>query len=228
MIIAENVINTKGVFILSSNHIELSDRAHFRRVREVISEIAEYEGININNYDLYNIRAYDTHGENLKGKNVTYNTEGNYSCWVLDNRYDMFEVSSKSNKKGSSYGNFIFFSFNQGFQYFQFGLLDVHLDVEETKHSRFITEKVHYKPYGKYNITFEGDVNHITKVEYGHKFTPGNRSNEHSFVFDSYNSRKLRGYKLSQYDIFKSIGISNTDSEKLVGKSPVPIYRKTK
>lgn len=211
---------------MSKNDTPLHKRAHFRRTREVITEIAKYEGINIQDYDLFAIRAYDTHGENLKGINVSYNTEGNYSCWVLDNRYDMFEVPAKTNEKGSPYGEFLFFSFNQNFQYFQFGTMSVKLNIPETKRTRFITEKILYRPFGKYMITFEGAINHITKVEYGFKFTPGVRSDEHNFAYDSYNSRKKNGYQKTQYDILASVGIMEINPEKLVGKTEVPIYKK--
>jgi hypothetical protein len=204
----------------------LKDRAHFRKIREVITEIAKYEKINIQEYDFLSIRAYETYGENLKGKNVSYNTDGNYSCWVLDNNYNFFEVPAKTNEKGSPYGEFLFFAHNIVHDYYQLGTMKVSLDKNKTIKTKFVTEKIHFKPCGKYIITFQGAINHINKVEYGHKFTPGVKSNEHNFAFDSYNSRKKNAYGKTNQNILESLGINGINPEKLISKDKVKVYNK--
>jgi hypothetical protein len=205
----------------------LHERAHWRRIREVIAEIATYERFNINDYDLLRITAYDTEGENQKGKNVSYNVEHNLSCWVLDNRYDMFEVPHKSNKPGSPYGKFLFFAYNTSFKYYQFGELVITLDASESRRTKFVTEKVIYSPYGKYDIVFQGSKNNITKQEFGYNYAPGLPSSEHNFSFDSYNARKT-AYKTDSYKILKTLGVVTTGLTKVIDKGRVKIYGKNK
>ncbi|MGI6758316.1 MAG: hypothetical protein ACOX40_00755 [Bacilli bacterium] len=93
-----------------NSSIPLHKRAHFRRTREVIKQLAKYENINIADYDLFSMRVFETIGQTYKGRNVRYNTVNGDSCWVADNRYDVFEVPSKRNKKGSPYGEFLYFT----------------------------------------------------------------------------------------------------------------------
>jgi hypothetical protein len=205
----------------------LHARTHWRRTREVISEIAKYERFNVEDYDLFSMVAYDTIGQNQKGKNVSYNTHKGLSCWVLDNKYEIFEIPNLRNKKGSPYGNFLFFAYNSSFNYYVFGEMDVKLDGEETRRTKFVTENVHYEVYGKYDIVFTGRDNNITKQEYGAQFDPGMPSNEHTFTFDSFNERK-KAFRTSAYKILKDLGVSNVAPNKVIGKGKVEIYKKNK
>jgi hypothetical protein len=210
--------------------LPLHKRTHFRKIREVIIEIAKYEGFNSRDYDLFNMAVYETVGENLKGKNVSYNIDGGYSCWVKDNKYDIFEVPSVRNKKGSPYGEFLFLAYNRSFQYYLFGWMKVTLDVSDTIRSRRVVEDVYFKNYGKYLIVFETHENNIHKEEYGSKFDPGVQSDEHNFSFDSYNTRK-KAYRTDSYKIIKSVDPSfrgTSNPNKVVGKSKVPVFNKNK
>ena len=209
-----------------SKDIPLHKRTHFRRIREVIKELGEYEGYDMNYYDLMNIRAYDTIGESLKGRNVSHNIKNNRSCWVADNQYDIFEVPNKRNKEGSPYGNFLYLAFNKSFQYFIFGEVNVSLDIEKSKHEKRIIENVQFKNSGKYDITFEqgSSENHIHKAETGKTFDPGEASNTFNYDFDKYNSRKI-AYKTDKYKILSSIGIKTLDPGKIVGDNQVIIYK---
>jgi len=211
-----------------NNILPLKDRAHFRRIREVISEIAKCENINILNYDLCDIQAYDTMGENLKGKNVSYNTEGNYSCWVGNNNYEMFEVPAKGNRKKSPYGDFLFLAINKNYDYYLFGSMVVALDEYQSTMLHSVIETVCYKPYGKYSIVFTDSENYIVQQEYGYKFIPGVRSDEHNFSYDSYNTRKKYGYNTSEHEILESLGVNNLKTNKLVSSDAVPIYKHNK
>jgi hypothetical protein len=210
-----------------SKDVSLHQRAHFRRIREAITEIAEYEGIDIGRYDLFNMSVYETDGENMKGKNVGYNISNGFSCWVRDNRYEVFEVPSKNNFPGSPYGEFVFFAYNSSFDYYLFGKLSISLDKEETIKTRYISEDVFFKLYGKYDITFDQRSNHIHKVQNGNSFDAGVRSSAHTFDFDSYNNRK-RAYKADKYKILSALGVKGAQSGKLVGSNPVKVYRRKK
>jgi hypothetical protein len=208
----------------------LHKRTHFRKIREVIIELAKYEGFNPREYDLYKMAVYETVGENLKGKNVSYNIKNGYSCWVKDNKYDIFEVPSIYNEQGSPYGNFLFLAYNRSFNYYLFGYMEVSLNKSETIRTRYVSESVFFKNHGKYDIIFETHDNHINKVEYGSNFDPGVESSEHNFDFDSYNTRK-KAYRTDRYKIIKKIDPNfrgTSDPNKVVGKKAVSIYNKNK
>jgi hypothetical protein len=211
------------------NDIPLHKRIHYRKVREAITELADYEGFDINDYDLFKMTVYETTGENLKGNNVTYNVAKGRSCFVFNNWYDVVEVPSKSNKPGSPYGEFLFFIYNSSFQYHIFGSMKVVLDVPRTRDTGMVQEYAHFKNHGKYEIVFGGgnSDNRIHKAEYGSNFDPGTVSNEHNFSFDSYNSRKI-AYKTDRYKILAFAGVRNTDPYKAVGNDAVKIYKKSK
>jgi hypothetical protein len=206
------------------NDIPLHKRIHFRRVREVITEIAEYEGFNPGDYDFFKMTAYETVGENLKGKNVSYNIKNGRSCFVYNNKYDVVEVPSLSNRQGSPYGRFLYFIYNSSFHYHVFGEMTVTLDAEASRRSGTIHESVHFKNYGKFDVIF-GEENKIHKSEYGSLFDPGADSDEHNFGFDTYSSRK-KAYKTDRYKILASIGVKNTDPYKAIGRNEVKVYKK--
>ena len=204
----------------------LYKRVHFRRIREVFTEIGNYEGLDPNDYDLTNMRVYETYGENLKGKNVSYNVDDGSSCFVLDNRYEFYEAPSISNNPGSPYGKFLFLAYNTSFDYYLFGVMTVKLDANESRRTMDLVETVYFKNQGKYMITFQKNDNYIKKVENGNKFAPGLRSTDHNFDFDSYNSRK-KAYKTNRHKILESIGVKNlVSNKKIAGKDPVAIYKK--
>jgi len=210
--------------------IPLHKRTHFRKIREVMNEIARYEGFNIHDYDFFNMTVYETVGENLKGKNVSYNINGGGSCWVKDNHYDIFEVPSKSNKPKWPYGEFIFLAYNRSFKYYLFGKISINLNKSETIRTRYVSESIHVKNHGKFDIIFEKYDNHITKVEYGSEFDPGVQSSEHNFDFDSYNTRK-KAYRTDRYKIIKAIDPSfkgTSDPNKISGKDKVKVFNKNR
>jgi hypothetical protein len=207
--------------------IPLHKRVHYRRIKEIFREIGNYEGFNLNNYNLDKMTVYETVGENLKGKNVSYNIVDNNSCWVKDNRYEIYEAPSAYNNQNSPFGEFLFLAYNKSFDYYLFGLMTVELDEYASKRDRFVVESVYYKNHGKYTIVFQYGDNNITKLEYGSKFDPGVSSSEHNFTFDSYNSRK-KAYRTDSYKILQSIGVSGLNSNKITGSSEVKIYNKNK
>lgn len=206
-----------------SKDIPLYKRAHFRRIKEILIELADYEGYSINNYNIDKITAYETMGVDLRGKNVRYNIEGNDSCFVGDNKYDVYEVPSKRNKIGSPYGEFLYLIFNRSFDYYLFGKLEVKLDAAKSRASKQLTESVFYKNHGKFDIIFQNGENHITKIEYGSSFNPGRNSSEEPANFDSYNSRK-KGYRTSRHKLLAELGVGNINGDKLKSKGAVKIY----
>jgi hypothetical protein len=210
-----------------NNNTPLHQRAHFRRIREVITEICNYEGIDLYKYDLFNIRAYETQGQAHAGNNIRYGTETGRSIFVEDNHYDVFEIPKKSNNKMSPYGEFIFFIHNTSYDYYMLGTLRATLNKSKTIANRFPEESVHYVNYGKYIITFEPSRNNITKVEPGKDFDPGYHPSEVNYIFDSYNARK-HAYGTSNHKILRDLGLDITSTKKITDNKEVKVYKNKK
>lgn len=213
---------------MSKDHgLNLHDKIHYRRTREILVALAEHEGIDIMRFDLMAMNSYETIGATLKGKNVTYDTHDGSSCWVENNRYEVVEVPAKSNQRGSPYGEFIYFAYNVSFDYHLFGRMGVSLDKRGTTDSRLIQERAHFEPHGKFDITFgaRAEDNAIRKVEHGYDFTPGAHSSEHTFNFDSYNSRKA-AYGFNRAGILGRTDVKLMSNNSVVDTRPVEVYRK--
>jgi hypothetical protein len=209
-----------------SNDIPLYKRAHFRRTREVITEIANYEGINIHDYDLFSICVYDTVGQNQAGKNVSYNTDGGRSIFVEDNKLDIFEAPKKSNKT-NYYGKYLFFIHNRSFDYYYLGTMNVTLDKNASRNTSRVVERAHFNNYGKYAIVYSEYNNHISKEEYGYNFTPGYLPSSVNYSFDSFNSRK-HAYKTSNHSILRQLGLNITSTKKIIDNKAVRVNKKNK
>jgi len=211
------------------NGLPLHKTAHFRRLREVILEIAKYEKIDISQFDPMNIKAYYAYGQSLKGHNVSYNTKDNFSTWVLDNHYEFYEIPAITNIKNSIYGKYLFFAYNVDFKYYVFGTMTVELNKAGSISAKHLIEKVYFISYGRYEITFLDTKNSILKTDYGTDFTPGNQSTEHTFAFDSFSERKT-AYKTDSYKILSSLdkGLAKqVNQNKISGNTTVKIYNKT-
>jgi len=205
----------------------LYERAHFRRIKEVMIELGEYERFNMDDYNLSKIKVYETQGVNMIGSNVRYNSESGRACWVTDNKYEIYEAPHHSNREGSPYGKFIYLAYNKSFDYYIFGSVMVNLDAQSSKRQKRLFEKVNYRNYGRYTIIFQQRENHITKIESGKKFDPGFTPDETSYDFDSYSSRK-KSYRTDSHKILKDLGVEDLNSNKISGKKPVKIYDKNK
>lgn len=210
-----------------NNSAPLHQRTHFRRIREIMICIAKYENINPRDYDLSKIRAYECFGQELQGKNVSYNTHNGRSPWVSDNKYEIFEAPLLSNSGNGPYGGFLFLARNTSFDYYVFGTMRVNLQEEDTILNERLIESVSFYTTGKYQISYYNNDDHISKYEKGSKFDPGRPSSEVSFPFDSYNSRKKYGYRTDVEKILKSLGF-RTNKKRLVDTDRVQIYRKKK
>jgi hypothetical protein len=209
-----------------NNDIPLHKRAHFRRTREVITEIANYEGINIHDYDLFNMRVYDTVGQNQAGKNVSYNTDDGHSIFVEDNKLDIFEAPKKSNRT-NYYGEYLFFIHNRSFDYYYLGIMTVTLDKNASKQTAQVKEKVYYKNYGKYTIIYSDYENYITREQRGYNFAPGYYPSSINYPFDSFNSRK-HAYNTSNHKILRQLGFDITSTKKIVDNKVVRVNKKNK
>jgi hypothetical protein len=205
---------------------------HYRRLKELILDFVGKEPeIDINQYDLEDIKAFYTYGHNLKGHNVTYNTKNGGSPWVMDNFYEFYEIPNKSNSKDIiGYGKYLFLAFNTDFKYHLFGIMTAALNKEETISQKRIIENIHFKMLGRYQVTYLQGKNKIYKSDYGNEFEPGKRSDTHTFAFDSFNDRKLN-YKTDIYKILSKIDKNFTkqaDEKKIVSGDPVKIYKNKK
>lgn len=209
----------------TGNNIPLHKRVHWRRIKQILKEISEYEKINLADYDLEHITCYETVGNNLKGKTVSSSATYKESIWVSNNHYEIFEVPSKSNHEKFNFcGNFIFLAYNTSKKYWLFGTLTDHIDYIKTKETLEVVENVKYNPFGQYSIVSGDDVM-ITKtvqgkqVNYGHTFN-SNRQ------FDSFGNRKYNFSKLSNADVLGKILGNFNKQDSAISKGKVKIYKK--
>jgi len=131
---------------------------HWRKMKAVIKAFAKYENIDINEYNLNKITCYQSLGDSFHGNNVRFSNAQNASCFVFDNRYDMFEIPSVKNS-GKLVGNFMFLAHNTSFDYWVFGTFKHSIDKGETKRRRILVEEVSYNCCGYYSLSFEDGDN---------------------------------------------------------------------
>lgn len=192
----------------------------------MITGLAKNEGVDISKYDLMNMRAYYAVGHTLKGYNVSYNIRDGFSCWVLDNLYEVYEVPSKTNNE-SMYGQYLLFAHNTNYDYYIFGKMRVSLNKDESINRKRLVENVHFHNFGRYEVTF-GPNNVVRKKDNGNSFNPGSKSSSHNFGFDSFNERK-KAYNTSVYKILSSFDkdfAKHANQDRLNGKEATKIYKK--
>ena len=112
------------------NNVPLHKRTHFRRLRELSESIMKYEGLDISQYNLFNIRCYEAYGRDLKGRNVFFNTSGSESFIVSGSKknpaiYEVYEIPHIGNTKGSPIGKFFFLMYFKDWKYWLVGELIV-------------------------------------------------------------------------------------------------------
>lgn len=130
--------------------LPLHKRTHWQTFRSAISEMCVYEKIDISVYDVTNVTCYTCTGNELKGKNVTFTTAENRSCWVSNNNYEMYEIPAKNNSgKYPFIGKFLFLSHNVNFDYWIFGDMKAELISEHSD----VLENYKINPFGRYTIT---------------------------------------------------------------------------
>lgn len=204
------------------NSNSLSSTTHFRRMREAIECIAEYEKINIHNYNLYHLACYRADGKDLCGAHVTSNVINECSCWVRGNNYSVYEAPSKNNISGSISGKFLVLAYNEDYDYYILAEMNHHIDEKLTKKLQQLIECVYYKIYGQYNKISERFSKNIIgeDVDLG-----GSAYCAHEF--DSMGVRKSEGYSITTEKLLLKILKENT-GRTLIDKKSVKIYKKHK
>lgn len=201
----------------------LHKTVHFRRLREVLHLLTEKEGVNLKDYDVNNIRCYQTYGLELKGKNVTVtNVPNSRTCFVSNNKYDMFEIPSVKNKKGSCVGKFLVLIKNVSFNYYM--LAELEYKILGTKNGHLVDEAVFYV-YGQYSIESNTKRQFIKKLAAGKNCDFGD-SKLQARGFDSSDFRKSVGYGTSAAKMFAASKHIKVNNLTVVDNSEVKIYKK--
>lgn len=147
------------------------------RTKMILTEIAEYEHMPLEEYDLGEFVFYETTGSDMVGYNVDYYNETNESCWVMDDKYFILEIPSYKNDRHNYFGTFLMIAFNNDFEYFIAGFMRVRQN--EVNQIRLVS----YKIMGQYSetpISDELEID-IIKNEIGSNFTPGTKSSNLDF-----------------------------------------------
>lgn len=176
----------------SKNKSPLHRRTHWRNLREIITEIAVYEGINISAYDFDNGVCYECSGDELKGKNVTFATSEDRSCWISDNDYEIYEFPKLGNAQGSSLGRFLYISHDTDYDYWTFGILQAAKSKRQYCADKAInTSSAQYyiNPLGTYTVTYGHGDNRVKKIFDGYDSMLGFNAGRYG-LFDQFGTRK--------------------------------------
>lgn len=128
----------------------LHKTTHFRRLREVIKELAKKAKIDITKYNLENIRCYRSVGTSLMGRNVhTLKAQRDRCCFVWDNDYEIYECPCKTNKL-QDVGEFLMIAHNTDFDYWMVVILYYNLKTKQNKSYVNVTYDPKYIGYVMY------------------------------------------------------------------------------
>ena len=200
----------------------LHKRVHWRTIRTIIRKLSKHEKINYNDYDLENINCRETLGTVLHGKNVKYDiSECDRSYFVTNNTYNVFEIPSLKNKKGSPYGKFLILCENVNFGYWMFGTMTCELDVKESIRTRIVRDSYSYDILGHYSIVDSDRSIHFSKYATGDNISIG--SAENNKYYNGFDRKKA--YKTNDSKILMSIGV-NSSTKRLSDTDSVKIYKK--
>jgi hypothetical protein len=201
----------------------LHKTVHWRRLRDLIQMLCDYEHINCNDYDLQHIVCRKTIGSMLHGHNVSYDMcDNGRSYFVTDNNYEVFEIGKKTNKKNSIYGSFLVLIHNTDFNYWLFGNMKVGLNANKSRATQILSEKYFYDILGQYNVTLSEKPT-FRKTRRGDNISFGNAEND---LYCGGLGRK-QSYNTSDSEILNNLGVKNKTNN-LSGGSTVKIYKKSK
>lgn len=118
----------------------------------------------------------------MQGSNVNYDTFNNYSCWVPNNDYDMYEVPLYGDER-SPIGEYLFLTHNTNFDYWCFGKLTCYTDCGGYIAADFV-------PYGKYTVFGSGRNISLRKDMRGYDLILGGKTGRKHHHFDEVGVRR--------------------------------------
>lgn len=145
------------------------------------------------------------------------------SCWVDDNKYEIFEVPSRDNRY-PGYGDFIFLAHNTSFNYWVFGEMSFTLNYSKTQGTTSTYERALYKPYGIYTTGNEDSPSTIKKTVLGKNVTYGGK-NPKNILFDSCGCRKKSHSAMEGRTIDQVNKTRNQYKKSVNEKSNIKIYK---
>lgn len=215
--------------ILSKN--KLADSTHWRHMRELVfNPLMDFEGIDSHDYDMYNVKCFDSLGAELQGYNVSCVTANGFSPFVYSDEYDNYLVPKKTNSKSYNgiEGDFLLFSHDKTYDYYLMADFIYKIDKAKSLEVTFLTSSVKIVPWGYYNISVEdyGHKGTFQKFKVGTKCTNGatGRKNQE---FDPQGGM-LRAFGFSRATLLSQVTGSSSHSPKkyLKGGKPVQKYHK--
>lgn len=197
----------------------LHKTVHWRKMRNLLRILCEYENINYSLYDFESINCRRTYGDLLKGSNITCDIhDKNRSYFVNDNTYDVFEIP-KRGKKGQFYGSFLVLIHNTSYDYWLFGKMVCSLNRNESIRLKTVKDRYFYDILGHYSVCFGEDVS-FTKTKRGNRIDFGVASSVFNNGFD-----RKKAYHTNDSEILNKIGFKNNPNN-LVDNKSVKIYKK--
>ena len=207
---------------MSKNTLPLHKTTHFRRLREVISELTKKANVNASKYNLENIKCYRALGKDLIGKNVlTLRTQRDRCCFVKDNEYEIYECPSTTNQNTEkAIGEFLMIAHNIDFDYWLVVILNYSVNTNNGKAYVDV----------KYDPRYNGVVRYMEKNEvkvqpFNHPMSLALGANDNSIYFDSGLTRATAYSFFIQQHMVKN---SKNNNSKIATNEKVTVYKNKK
>ena len=197
----------------------LHKTVHWRKMRDLLRILCEYENIDYSLYDFESINCRRTCGDLLEGSNVTCDIHDKSRSYFVDNnKYDIFEVP-KRGKKGQYYGSYLVLIHNTSFDFWLFGKMVSSLNRNDSIRKRAVKDTYFYDMFGHNSVVFGDDVS-FTKTKRGNAIDYGLSSNSYNTYLD-----RKRSYHTNDSEILNKLGLRNNPNN-LVDNKSVKIYKK--
>lgn len=217
---------------MGTRNNKTSDNTHWRTFRGLAQSLCKIENIDISSYNFDDAYCYRTLGSEMQGSNVSYFTNKEYSCFVGDNKYDIYEVPSKSSSSDKSLlpieGEKLCFAYNENYKYWLFTDMEYYIDNDAVKNTLAFSDSASFSPYGVYFVdtTLDGSFK-ISKKYSGVNCDFGTIGSKRATTFDSIGSRKS-AYKTSENKIVNHILGIKSKKNAIIGKQKTKVYKKSK
>lgn len=210
----------------AGNNIPLYKRTHWRVIRNIFTEIGQYEKINFTDYNLNSMTCYVVKGKEMNGNNVTYCTADRKPIWENSETYEIYEAPYKDNlnERFSFAGSFLFLAHNVEHDYWIFGTLSNQINYQETRIKKNLIETIKIRPYGRYTIIPEtrNKDGIINKASNGKYISGTQRINSR---FDCFDTRRKSFSKLSAQDVAARILDQSRNQKMIIDTRVVKKYK---
>jgi len=214
---------------MGTRNNKTAENTHWRTLKGLTKSLSNIENVNISSYNLDDVYCYQTLGSEMQGSNVTYFANENYSCFVGDNTYDIYEVPLKRQSSNKTLlpieGKKLCLAYNKDYNYWLFSEMEYYINNDSVKSTSMFSDSASFSIYGSYLVNFIDNDFNISKKYSGDICTFGTTSSTRSSLFDSLGTRKA-AYQTSEAELVSTILGTNFKEKPIIDKHKVKIYKK--